>query len=48
MKKHNSHLVLECIVLATELVRLAIKLVPFLNMVLNYNARYESKMAYKI
>ena len=48
MNKHNQRLVLECVVLATEIVRLANELITLLNMAINYHHHYESKMGFKI
>ena len=48
MSDRNFRLVLGCITLATELVRLATELVAFLNMAINYCSKHEPEMGFQI
>ena len=42
MKRHNRRLVLECVVLATELARLALKIIALVGTAINYS--HDSKV----
>lgn len=46
MKEHNRRLVLECILFATAIARLANELITLLSMIINYPHRYETEMGF--
>lgn len=47
-KSHNQRLVLGCIVLATELVRLAHELIALLNTAINYSLYHEAEVGFAV
>jgi hypothetical protein len=46
MKKHNLRLVLERILFASAIVRLANELITLLSMIINYPHHYETEMGF--
>lgn len=47
-KRHNQRLVLGCIELTTEILRLVNKLIELLNVTINYTDLHERKVGFKI